>query len=153
MKRFVFPLARLERLREIRRTQARATLARSVAAARSWRERAETEQARLLRPAPLDDDTAEDAPIDGALLKADAAWREGRRALADDARRRESEARAEIRRDQSAYALAARDHRVVERLREKRFDRWRLEAERDERLFLDEIHLMRLLRRRREETR
>lgn len=146
MRRFVFPLTRLERLREVQRTQARAGLAGAIGEVRGWHARAEAEREHLVRPLPVDDEMT----ANSEALKADAEWRAGRRALVRDARQHESVAKDELRRHQQDYARAARDHRVVERLREKRFERWRLEAERDERAFLDEIHLLRLLRGRRD---
>jgi flagellar export protein FliJ len=146
MKRFVFRLARLERLREIERREARAELALCLGA---------EEQARIARQAAhsrLEEawGAALDGPAasDGRSLRALADWREGLyRALgaSDEALDR---AAGKTREALDRHTEAARRHRVIERLHETKRERWLEEERLEEGKFLDEIHQLRLARER-----
>ena len=146
MKRFVFRLAKLERLRDVRRREARARLVRALDVAR------DRESEREDRERAFAEALAAELPPEMASSPADLArlsdWRDGRRRMAAHAARRERVARTAADEAAGAHTEAARNHRVLERLRERRYRRWRAELEIDERKFLDEVHQLRLVRKR-----
>ena len=146
MKRFVFKLTRLERLREIRERQARIALAEALARRRQAETR--SEEARLA----YDESLAAELPA--AVATEPRAWREraeaqavrraGMRLARREARREEADCEEVVQR----HAVAAREHRALQRLHERRQLRWREESEREEQKFLDEVHLLRVARER-----
>jgi hypothetical protein len=146
VKRFVFRLERFERLRDARRREARARLVSALGQAherereRIDRERALAESLTLALP--------DDLVSDPAVLVRLSEWRDGRRRELDHASRLEREAQEVARREAEAHTEAAREHRVLERLRERRFRRWCLERDGEERKFLDEVHQLRVVRER-----
>jgi flagellar export protein FliJ len=146
MKRFAFRLERLKRLRDAARREARAGLAQAIGIARERGcEREDNE--RSLEQALVTELPA-DRSVSAEALRQLSDWREGRRLLVRHAAGREAEAREAVDEAAREHAEAARAHRVLERLRERRFRRWLLEAETEERKFLDEVHQLRVVRRR-----
>lgn len=146
MKRFAFKLARLERLREIRERQARIELARALAR-RLEAERRSEDVAEAYR-------AALEATLPAAAAEDPRAWRERAEAQAA-CRSMLKQARGEARRTVEScrevaleHAAAAREHRALQRLHERRRRRWRDETEREEQKFLDEVHLLRVARER-----
>ena len=141
MKRFVFRLGRLERLLKIRRDQARAALAATLAeSARLTRQRESSEndyRDALSRELPRD------RVSDPLALREMAEWRAGMRRLVAHAGRMQEEAAERVRVAADEHAGKAREHRVLEKLRERRRKRWLEESESEERKFLDETHLLR----------
>jgi hypothetical protein len=151
VKRFAFRLARLERLRATARKEAHASLAKALGEALEREREREGLEARHdeARRTDLPDDVAEDP----GALRALHAWRESCRALAFDAACREVRAFDEALRAEAVHADAARDHRVLERLRHRRHAAWLEDAEREQQKFLDEVHILRVTREQREEVR
>jgi hypothetical protein len=144
VRRFVFRLARVERLRSAERREAHAALSVAIAEALDrQREREAMErfyeeaQAATLPP---------DLASDPSALRALAAWREGRRRVAFEAAERESAAFEKAREAERVHAAASRAHRVLERIRERRRQSWFEEASREEQKYLDETHLLRARR-------
>jgi flagellar export protein FliJ len=141
MRRFVFRLARVERLRAAERREAHAALTVAIAEAldrereRERRERA-YEDARIAAIPP-------DLASDPRQLRAFAEWRDGLRRSALDAARREVAAFETAREAERVHAAASRAHRVLEKLRDRRMQDWYEGASREEQKFLDEIHLLR----------
>jgi hypothetical protein len=150
VRRFVFRLERLESLREMWRMQARADLAVALGEAREReRERERLESAYdEAESAVLPEDMAEDPRSLKDLL----AWREGRRRSACAAGRLALLAWEGARAAEGVHAEAARDHRVMEKLHERRHREWLESAEREEQKFLDEVHILRVAREQREEV-
>lgn len=146
MKRFRFRLARLESLRDVRRREARAALATTIAELRRKTESREAAERALASSEQVfvEPELAESS----RALREFAAWRAGLFEATTDARRAETAAAVAAVDSQSRYAEAARAHRVIERLREQRLVRWRHDAELEDRKFLDETHLLRLVRQR-----
>ena len=146
MKRFVFRLARLERVREVRRREARAGLAVAMALLHDrQRERAQ-EQAALAEAWQERIDAG--STVNASELKALARWRQARGAAVAEAERQEAAAQQSLADAVRRHELAAREHRVIERLRERRRLRWRNEAELEEQKFLDEVAILRAVRER-----
>jgi flagellar export protein FliJ len=143
VKRFHFPLARLERVRGVRRRQARAALGAASAELRASRERLEAAAAALARSG-----SAAGAVEDSHTLKQLAAWREELHGAHARAAGEERKAAAAVARALSTHTEAARAHRVLERLEERARTRWLEAAEIEERKFLDETHLLRRARER-----
>jgi hypothetical protein len=140
VKRFVFRPAKLERVRDLARRASRAELARALAEGSRSRSEHEREalvlaEARSRAWAPV--------PVDASELKRLASWCEER---AGSVARAEAAVRAA---DVATEAAArrhtedARAHRVLERLREKRWGQWIDEWEREQQKLLDETHLAR----------
>ena len=149
MRRFAFRLDRLERLRATRRKEAHAALATALAEAldrEREREALEASHDEAQRAA-LPGEIAEDAGAIRGLY----AWRESRRSLAFDAACREVRAFEDALRAEALHSDAARDHRVLERLRHRRREEWLAHEEREEQKFLDEVHILRVAREQREE--
>ena len=142
MKRFVFRLARVERLRASEKREARAGLVLAVAEAldrqrdREALEESLVEAAGALLPATL--------PSEPAALRAIAARREGLRAAAHAAALVEVDAFDRALEAEREFARASRAHRVLERLHERKRQRHDDEAAHEAQRFLDEIHLLRL---------
>jgi hypothetical protein len=138
VKRFAFRLARLERLRQAARRQARAALALALAEAR------QREIERRAREAELHE--AETCALEPELagkpwsLRALALWRAGLRRAVLDAAARETQALALAARAEREHAAASREHRVIERLHERRRQAWSEDARRQEQKLLDESH-------------
>ncbi len=147
MRRFAFQLARLERVREVRRTEARAALATAMAEMRVQRRNREAGQQALEQAMAVV--LAGDLASDPAGLRQLAAWREGRVRCARNAAERETKTASGLREALRAHTEASRRHRVLQRLREQRYRHWLREADMEERKFLDESPLQRLVRRRR----
>lgn len=147
MRRFAFRLARFERLRSARRRQARVALAAALTEAR------DRESRRLAAEAALEEGETAALPPEiaeiGSAWREMALWREGLRETLTSAARAELSALEQVRRSGHVYTEAARDHRVIERLRERRHARWVEEASREEQKFLDEVHILRIARQRR----
>jgi hypothetical protein len=146
MKRFVFRLARLERIRELKRREARGVLVGALAHARDCSARREAEQ-ELLEEARLTE-LAENERSDPAAWRRLADWRVGRARLVRHWQDQEAIAAERARRAAIEHEAALRSHRAMVRLRETRFSRWLAEAELEERKSLDEGHLLRLVGRR-----
>lgn len=129
MRKFKFKLNALERLRRIRRKQAEGDLTRINAGIRDC-DTALTDARRSLHGG-FDD------PL--TMRTHYEAWRdrlhEEIREL--EAKLREHHAKAEVAREE--YRVAVREHRVIEKLRERRHAEWRVERDREEQRFLDEI--------------
>jgi hypothetical protein len=146
MRRFRFRLEKVERWRWAARKEARVALARALAeaAARaSAREAAERELARADEHSPLGDPS----PLP-SVLKEFYSWRERLREDLLVARAREKEARERAAEAEAAHEAARAAHRLLEKLRLKRWSRWLEQARRDEQKFLDEVHLLRAARER-----
>jgi hypothetical protein len=141
MKRFVFRLDRLERVRLVGRRQARAALAVAIGEALARQHERETLESRLRQaataalPADLQDQAW--------AIRSQALWREGLRAEAADAAGREVAAFDAARAAEAAHATAAREHRVLDRLHGRRKLEWLEELTREEQKSLDELHLLR----------
>ena len=146
MKRFVFRLARLERLREIERRQARARLA--LALGEEHRARADREAARALLDEAWARPPGDGGEIDARSLQALAAWREGRRSALVAADGRVEETARTAHEALARHTEAARHHRALERLRETRYGRWLDDERLEQSKFLDEIHQLRVARER-----
>jgi flagellar export protein FliJ len=146
VKRFVFRLERLERVRKVRRAQARAKLSDALAELRGHRARTQAqrqaldESLRVELPQPL--------AAEPWALKQLAEWQVHHRRLVERLEREEAEAGRLAREALGRYAEAGREHRVLERLRERRHRQWLEQAEGQDRKFLDEMHLLRLGRQR-----
>jgi flagellar export protein FliJ len=144
MKRFQFRLSRLEKLRDSQRREARSKLMAVFARAQERMEKREAlEQAvRDADQVHLPKEVASSPQAHREL----AAWREAlRRALADAARK-EIEAIRAVQEAEDVYTEASRSHRVLEKLRKRKRQRWIEEMLREEQKFLDETHLLRLAR-------
>jgi len=144
VKRFAFRLDRLERLRAMRRKEAHAALATALGEALDReREREGLEAAHdEARQATLPASIAEDPGAIRGLYQ----WRESCRALAYEAACREVLAFEEALRAEAVHSDAARDHRVIEKLHERRREEWLLREEREEQKFLDEVPILRVAR-------
>lgn len=142
MKRFVFRLARLEKLRKARKREARIALAGALAVVRERRE----ERLDREREARESNETTLPDGMEGnpRHMQQLAEWRRGIGRLAEFARVQEREAVGRARNSEDLYREAARDHRVLELLRERRRREWQDEVRREEQKFLDETHLLRL---------
>ncbi len=140
MRRFQFRLARLEKLRELRRREARIALAQAVATRDTKRE-ALSEAENMYRQAIYTelDEGAHDITLWRELM----ARRERARESVRYAAEKEQEATLSLAEAEAAYAEASRKHRALERLREKRYARWREEEKQEEQKFLDENYLLR----------
>lgn len=138
MKRFRFRLKRLERLRDVRRLQARAVVAQALARVREVvRDR---EQRECALATSVSSDLPTSGPLDLAGIKALAEWREGLRRGVRHAAAVERQERERAREATARLALAARDHRVLERLRQRQHARWLRDADLEQQKFLDEVH-------------
>lgn len=144
MKRFTFRLARLERLREAERRQARIALMHSLADAR--RIEAVAEAARRMLEESWSHERGAEAGEDIASWRALAEWREGRRRVVQQAVVDRRLAAEHVERAAGAHADASRAHRVLEKIREHRRAAWVAEYQSEEMKFLDEAHLQRRLR-------
>ncbi len=146
MKRFTFRLARLEKLRSRRKKEARSVLAVAINKVRD----AENIQLACRREyedsfeAELPDSMAEDPRAIEMMV----AWRDGLKRKQAVAGRQLQEAESIVSEKQKFYTEAARANRVLEILRERQYKRWQEETNREEQKFLDEVHLLRLGRRR-----
>lgn len=146
MKRFRFRLERLERLRSAERRQSRLALAHALADASAGtrlREAAERSAERAGAAAPRAGES-----VGSESLKAFYLWRERLRRELLEAASREREAWERAAAAEAAYLRASASHRVLERLRERRRERWIEQSVREEQKFLDETHLIRLARER-----
>jgi len=83
---------------------------------------------------------------DAGAIRGLYAWRESRRSLAFDAACREVRAFEDALRAEAVHSDAARDHRVIEKLHERRREEWLLREEREEQKFLDEVPILRVAR-------
>ncbi len=146
MKKFSFPLSRLQRVRELKRRQARAELADAIAEMRTKQH--QRDEAHRLWEEGTAAELPEEMTGDPRAAKQLAVWREYRHTCLTEAEADREIAETEVQAKLASHATAARDHRVIERLREKRYRRWVLDAELEERRFLDETHLQRLVRER-----
>jgi flagellar biosynthesis chaperone FliJ len=144
VNRFRFRLERVERLRKVRRGDAKAALVAALADARAaeglrcalevrW------EQARAAGP-----DLS--AGCDGRRIREHALWVETTRDAAAAAAHDEVAAFDAARACDALHTEAAREHRVIERLRDRRRRAWEEAAAVEEQKFLDEIHLLRRAR-------
>ena len=140
MQRFKFRLARLEKLRELRRREARIALARAVAARNALRERRAEAEGRYQQAVYTE---LSDGPHDISEWRELIGSRERARMQLAAAETAEAEAQPELDQAEAAYAEASRKHRALERLREKRHARWREEEKQEEQKFLDENFLLR----------
>lgn len=138
MKRFRFRLRRLERLRDVRRRQARAVVAQALARVREVVRDREQRECTLATSVSLDPPAS--GPLDPAAIKALAEWREGLRRGVRQAAAVERQERERAREATARLALAARDHRVLERLRERQHALWLCDADVEQQKFLDEVH-------------
>lgn len=145
MRRFKFRLQKLLEVRQLREDALRQELARAQEAVR--REKAVLEKLRAARGAALEGLRAN---VDGALdvqwiaayhryLEFLACRIEEQRAVVDRAVREEALKR-------EALIAARRARKVVEKLRERAYARYREEVSRSEQAFLDEVGTMRYAR-------
>ncbi len=144
MKRFRFRLARVERLRAGEKREARAVLATAVFEAldrQAQREAFEEQYGAVCADGLPTTETG----CEAGTLRDLVAWREGLRDSARTAAEAEVAAFGVAEVAERAYTTASRAHRVLERLHERKRERWTLETLRGERKFLDEIHLLRLV--------
>ncbi len=146
MKRFEFRLARLERLRTLERNAARAALTRALGEVEERRRERDRERRELAEA--LHTELPEELAADPRAWQQLAEWRQRHRLALIAATERESQASEAVRRAEQAHTEAARAHRVLERLRERKYRRWRQEADAEEQKFLDETHLLRVGRKR-----
>jgi hypothetical protein len=143
VRRFRFSLARLERVRGVRRREARAAVGAAIAELRRRRAALEAAAAALAAAA-----TPRVTIEDARALKEAAAWREELRRAHAEAAEAERVAAAAVAAALRRHTEAARAHRVLERLRERARSRWLRAGEIEERKFLDETHLLRWVRER-----
>lgn len=141
MRRFVFPLESLLKLRRVRETQARQSYA-TAAKQRKLQEKrlGELAHARLraisrLRAAIKSDRADLLAPLSARMLHIDRSIRDSHAQLAE-ARRIEAEMRTKL-------LSAARECRIVERLRDRRASAFRQEQQRANAIADDEIATIR----------
>lgn len=145
MKRFVFKLERLERLRDVQRREARSRLADAMTELDSRRATREEHEAQL--QAAVAATPSEPGEHVARELKQILAWQADRAERVGLAEADESIARDRVEEALAQHAEAAREHKVLGRLRQKRRVQWQQEADTEERKFLDEVHLQRLARR------
>lgn len=140
MRRFAFRLERLERVRHGERRQAHATLALALHAALARQREREALEAefREAAGAELPPDLVQQAWALRGLVE----WREGRRRAAAEAARREVAAFDIAIDAEQVHAEAARAHRVLERLHERKKLQWHEHLAREEQKVLDELHLL-----------
>ena len=143
MKRFRFRLARVERLRAGEKREARAVLATAVFEALDCQGQREALEAQY--GAVFADGLPTGTGCEAGTLKGLVAWREGLHDSARTAAEAEVAAFAVAATAEQAYSNAFREHRVLERLHERKRERWAEETLRGEQKFLDEIHLLRLV--------
>lgn len=145
MKRFEFRLERLERVRDVRRGQARQQLATALGALRGAQRRREDE-ARAAKDA-AHHALPEALAADPRLLQQLESWREYRRNCLLEAARLEGVATQQVGVAAHRHTEAERALRVIERLRERRHAAWTEELQREEQGFFDEAALWRASRR------
>jgi hypothetical protein len=143
MKRFLFPLARFERLRLARRREALAVLAARLRRVDDARRRREDLESAL--------DAADGPPANGRTedartLKDRYAHREGLRGAARTTAIVEAAARESAATADRAHTEAMRAHRAIEKLHTRRHQAWRVSAAKEDQKFLDEMHLLRVAR-------
>lgn len=135
MRRFRFPLAKIERLRSHRERMARRDLAERLAVLTAVDEEISIVDANLavcLRDG-------------GPLGEAMADGLSRRRRELEEARKRAAE---EVDRTRANWLARRRERMALARLRERRFAEWRAEADRRERAIMDEVAGVRHARRR-----
>ena len=138
MKRFAF---RLERLRELRERAARARAAelghamRDEQARQSAFDHARNELERAGTQAAL---LPAGGPVTAGLLQNLERARDAAEGRVDEAAESLRTANERVGEERDRYGEARRDLRVVEKLKEKRFDAWRQQGAREERKESDE---------------
>jgi flagellar biosynthesis chaperone FliJ len=144
VRRFVFRLARVERVREAQRREARGVLFTRIAEAREAEHRRKALEDAYHRAAEptVEIGRAEDA----RMLKERYLHREGLRGAAVAAATEEMRAFDRAIEADHAHTEASRAHRVIEKLRARRYEAWSESASREEQKFLDEIHVLRVAR-------
>jgi flagellar export protein FliJ len=141
MKRFRFRLERLERLRRTARSEARAELSAELARLSERRARRESaERSLVLAERGWHELLGPARAAAPRLREAAEALESARRALAG-ATSEERAARATVETAEERYAERRRDHRVLLRLRERRWLRFAQQTRRDEQKRLDELHV------------
>ena len=143
MKRFTF---RLERVRELRERAERAQAAELGAAMRTEQQRRDTLESAREALNTADEQAAgaagRGAMAAGAMRNLDLA-RDAAARQVDAAAEHLREAQGRVGEEQAKYGEKRRDLRVVERLKEKRFETWREDASRDEQKTIDGVALRR----------
>ena len=142
MRRFVFRLARVERVRETQRREARGVLFARIAEARAAERRREALERACDEVA--DPTAAIGSAEDAGVIKARFLHLAGLRGAAFVAAAEEVRAFDRAIEADHAHTEASRAHRVLEKLRARRQQSWLESASRDEQKFLDEIHVLRV---------
>ena len=142
MKRFRFRLQKLEWLREIVRQEAEGALARSRDALNELRTRREKLTRQLENSQDRFGASIQGAGADGSTVRTHAEDLQALRGALDAARPQEQSAQAEAEAAELDLIEKARDHRAMERLRQKQRQGWLEEGLLAEQRFLDELHLM-----------
>ncbi len=143
MKRFAF---RLERLRELRERAERERAAHLGAAMREEHARAEAlarEREDLAKAGEQAAGLAGPRPVPAGLLSGLERARDAAKSRIEDATRRLDAARERVEAERETYGEARRELRIVEKLKEKKFDAWRDGTAREEQKENDEAGLRR----------
>lgn len=147
MKRFQFPLSGLEKVRLARVDQARLVLARSEAAKM-------TEEEELMKLEGKMKGTAEKASREGVLdmtaIIEEQVYQDDLRRKRDESRERLEQWMAQVESDRQRLMGARKEHKALERLRERRYLEFVQEVLRDENIASDEAASIADQRRRKE---
>jgi flagellar export protein FliJ len=142
MRRFSFRLHRLERLREMEKREAGLQLAAAHAVVDERRGRREAAERMLRQSEEL---WSEVGSGDSSPREAAAFLEDSRKATAvTGTQEREAQHAAENR--ERICIERCREHRVLEKLRERKWRSWLNEAAREEQTMLDELHLLQTVR-------
>ncbi|MCP3979369.1 MAG: hypothetical protein GY716_08575 [bacterium] len=144
MKRFRFRLERLERLRYVQRREAETRLAEALAGLADCDALIETRRRELGRAAASWSELPRRAPVDANALQLAADELDASRTAIDRAHAKRRIALERLRTIEVEHETRSREHRVLERLRARSFERWRLSGAREEQKLLDELHLLKL---------
>ena len=132
---------RLERVLRLRQRQVE-TVSRELAAARSALAAAEADArraARDLQTSRQEAAAARQGWLDPAQLARLGAWHDAQRRVVERRQAEVADAQQAVAAVQARLQEAWRDREVLERLRERQYQQWRLEEARRERRDLDEI--------------
>jgi len=143
VKRFAF---RLERLRELRERAERERAAHLGAAMREEQARADVlarEREDLERASEQKAGLTGERALPAGLLNGLERARDAAEARIEDAARRLGVAAERVEAERETYGVARRELRIVEKLKEKRFDAWREGTAREEQKENDEAGLRR----------
>ncbi len=138
MKRFAF---RLERLRELRERAERERAAHLGAAMREEQAHADAlarEREEMAKAGEQKANLAGERPVPAGLLQGLERARDAAQSRVDEATRRLDAAAERVDAEREVYGVARRELRIVEKLKEKRFEAWREGTAREEQKDNDE---------------